>query len=763
MNLMEALIAEKLGGSGDVTPDSVVAATAAMTPEQAVETRQNIGADTPETVTEWLDAHVDPDTGYVIDNSLTVEGAAADAKATGDKVSELKSALESVIGTTTRNFEVGKNFKRSADGGTGEILDDDDSCLSEYIPLTWGLGATYYDCKSDSETTQYRFGIVFYDENKERLKGPFGVPITDGGASYRSINASTQVTTGTPAFVRFSFKKGTYGEVFTGSANNRNIVWKAEEVTTGGLAPKIGDLDELETTNKTNLVAAINEVKESVPESEVPITPDETTFFYTSGNLVDPDEWVDGQYVNQTNGEFVNNSFHHRTSYIPIEGGAKYCFEYDKTADTETRYVFYNADKAYISGALELIPVGGAVITAPINAAYVVASNIAKNTPMMIKKSETIIPFESYNTTHILNKYIQPEVAEIMLNLPDKIYALVGFETNVYFENLVENWEQYDWNVTCLKGMQLDRGYRITPAADDAGEYTLTITAKLSDTQQVAKTVTLVVVSSDAGTGETASVIILGDSTTYNGIAVTKLNANFADDAMSVSTLGTIGTAPNNHEGRSGWTLNDYFTKASITYPAGDPRGTIYNPFYNPTTQTWDAAYYFANSGIAVPDWFVINMGINDMFRYENDAALNTAIETAVGYLDAMIESLHSASVENVCICLTIPPNHSQDAFGKAYNCNQTRNRYKRNNTLWVSRLIAEYDGRESEGVYLIPINAALDTVYNMGMESLPVNARNTAITYQSPIGNGGVHPVESGYWQIADVYTAFLKAQASD
>ena len=52
-----------------------------------------------------------------------------------------------------------------------------------------------------------------------------------------------------------------------------------------------------------------------------------------------------------------------------------------------------------------------------------------------------------------------------------------------------------------------------------------------------------------------------------------------------------------------------------------------------------------------------------------------------------------------------------------------------------------------------------LDTTYNMGLESTPVNARNTAITYESPIANGTVHPVESGYKQLADVYMAFLKA----
>ena len=41
----------------------------------------------------WLSEHVDPETGYVVDDSLTITGAAADAKATGDEITDLKGAL----------------------------------------------------------------------------------------------------------------------------------------------------------------------------------------------------------------------------------------------------------------------------------------------------------------------------------------------------------------------------------------------------------------------------------------------------------------------------------------------------------------------------------------------------------------------------------------------------------------------------------------------------------------------------------------------
>lgn len=42
---------------------------------------------------QWLSAHITQETGYVIDDSLTVEGAAADAKATGDAITDLRSAI----------------------------------------------------------------------------------------------------------------------------------------------------------------------------------------------------------------------------------------------------------------------------------------------------------------------------------------------------------------------------------------------------------------------------------------------------------------------------------------------------------------------------------------------------------------------------------------------------------------------------------------------------------------------------------------------
>ncbi len=54
-----------------------------------------------EAVSDWADEHITVETGVVIDTSLSVAGAAADAKKTGDEISDLKSAIEQASGLTS--------------------------------------------------------------------------------------------------------------------------------------------------------------------------------------------------------------------------------------------------------------------------------------------------------------------------------------------------------------------------------------------------------------------------------------------------------------------------------------------------------------------------------------------------------------------------------------------------------------------------------------------------------------------------------------
>ena len=502
--------------------------------------------------------------------------------------------------------------------------------------------------------------------------------------------------------------------------------------------------------------------------------------FVRSPNLYDTSENVVGVLLASNGNLYPTYTDFVTSGYIPVTpdgtiraqyyyGGMRHDVGESGSVFQYYTSCFYDANKTFISGSggnntkLLTVPHEAAYFRFSLtNSAYATLRNIA----IIESDSGEVLPYVEPDSIWYLEEQYIPESYDehikevvglnadgIILNVPSKIYAVTGLELNVYFENITDDWNKYQWNVTCAKGKQMARGYSITPSASDVGEYPITIRASIDANTYKEVSATLVVTALSTGTG--LSVIVLGDSTTDNGQAVTKIHTDFEAASTTVQTLGTRGTAPNNHEGRSGWRAYYYVSSQS--------QGGVDNPFYNPSTSTFDASYYFANSGVSVPDWFFINLGINDVFGYDTDLKLIGWMPTIIGYYDTMVASLKSAAPNmKIGVCITIPPNDSQDAFGKDYNCGQTRDRCKRNNAIWAEYLIEHFSDQEDENVYLVPIHVNLDTVYNMGLGTVPVNARNTSVTYQSPTANGGVHPAESGYWQIADVYTAFLKAYAN-
>lgn len=697
---------------------------------------------------DWFDGGVYNSAAVVTDKTLSLEDIPADAKVTGDEITDLKSALDEldkyvISGGFINNYIVGKNLSANS-ALIHNIIDDPNSCISDYIPVTWGTAKVKFIYTDDAEDSN-SYQIWFLDSNKDF--------IIYKGRNATGTNLRNNIDTpANAAYVLISFKNGFAGQVTNTTNPPTDIYYIAETTHLNGLINDIGDLQNLTTTEKDSVVFAINEVNEKASDYDQAFEYVEVTdeYSYSDTEIT----WTDGvkRYTGShlTGGSY--DSYHF--CYFDVQEGDVIVTATSRFRD---RCEFYNDT---VVSTTDMTDFKQYTVPQGVNkVALTRHKNIVKDIILYCKRNVLSVTEEALKNNAwkaVNNNTILLD--DTIINLPSKIYALVGFELNIYFDNIVENCSEYQWNVTCQKGMQLERGFRVTPTSSDVGEYPITIEIRKGESDK-SVTSTLVITSSNSEVGDTISVIILGDSTTYNGTVISKLHDNFNTISTGLSTLGTIGTSPNNHEGRSGWTLNDYFTKESITYPSGDPRGTIYNAFYNPATQTFDAAYYFANSMVSQPDWFIINMGINDMFGYTSDDALQNQIETCLDYLDSMVTSIKGVSANiKIGICVTIPPNHSQDAFGKAYACGQTRNRYKHNNAVWANALINAY--KESSDVMLIPIHTNLDTVYNMGMETIPVNARNTDITYESPIGNGGVHPAGVGYWQIADVYTAFLKAQ---
>lgn len=88
-----AAAASKTAAAASATAASGSATLAAVSAQQAQNLVDQLDTTIAQDVTDWLDEHITPTTPAV-DDTLTVSGAAADAAVTGDKITELKTAID---------------------------------------------------------------------------------------------------------------------------------------------------------------------------------------------------------------------------------------------------------------------------------------------------------------------------------------------------------------------------------------------------------------------------------------------------------------------------------------------------------------------------------------------------------------------------------------------------------------------------------------------------------------------------------------------
>lgn len=127
-------------------------------------------------VGDWLTAHIDPDTGYVIDDTLTVQGAAADAKAAGDVISILNNDLYQSI-----NIERGNNLLNPNTIVTDTILtssgaEDENSnyVTTDFIDVNNITTINvFYNSTGTGSIVAYNNvrHLCFYDANKDFISG----------------------------------------------------------------------------------------------------------------------------------------------------------------------------------------------------------------------------------------------------------------------------------------------------------------------------------------------------------------------------------------------------------------------------------------------------------------------------------------------------------------------------------------------------------------------------------------------------------------
>lgn len=152
----------------------------------------------------------------------------------------------------------------------------------------------------------------------------------------------------------------------------------------------------------------------------------------------------------------------------------------------------------------------------------------------------------------------------------------------------------------------------------------------------------LKIAPADAGAGAHRSLLVIGDSTVANGMMLEQLLDNFSGDVMALTLIGTQGSAPVLHEGRSGWTTRKYMEDEESPF--------LFNG-------TFDFSQYIAYNQLQVPDYVLIDLGINDLFAALAEGNVTEMIPRTLVEYQQMIDSIHACSPNiQIGVCTTIPP-----------------------------------------------------------------------------------------------------------
>lgn len=355
---------------------------------------------------------------------------------------------------------------------------------------------------------------------------------------------------------------------------------------------------------------------------------------------------------------------------------------------------------------------------------------------------------------------------QLRLLLPPAIYAVPGYEMNIYFDNIVltENIKNYSFNVDCKYGRQDQDRWRFTPG-NETVNFSLSIEVYDHFGKRVGKTSTSVYVSPlDAGKGRKISVLLVGDSLTAAGIYPKELYDLFKKpgnpDVKFIGSHSGEGKPEREGfpmiEGYGGWMWFFFYTK----WFEGTPKN--YAEVISPFLVIKDGkpildfkSYCDKKNEEKAPDFITLFLGINNI-KYADESNIESTVDAISKQADTLIAEFRKFGPDTkIAVVVIPPPAASQDAFGEMYRCGQSRFQYRRNQHRVAELTISKFGGREEENLFLIPVYVNLDCVNNYPQREEPISARNPKKIFR---GNDGFHPAQEGYLQIADSFYAWFK-----
>ena len=353
---------------------------------------------------------------------------------------------------------------------------------------------------------------------------------------------------------------------------------------------------------------------------------------------------------------------------------------------------------------------------------------------------------------------------DVRLLVPEKIYAVPGVESNVYFSNIVTviNPANYVFDVDCPKGRNDLKRWRFTPQKEDVGTWKWKIRV-IDESGTVAEAETdLVVLPPDAGQGRKISMLVIGASYISNGFIPARVTQLMQQPGNpEFRTVGTKGKGNVRHEGYGGWRWESFLTRWGYT---GKSKNDGMHPnrpvgFNSPFLFEKDGKgvfdlneYFKRNNGGKAPDAVSFQLGLNDFFL-ASDETIAEVTKKSIANMEKLIGEFRKLKPAPEIFVFQHIPGAGQDGFGKSYSCGRTSWQYRKNLDYYNRALLQKSKELKFN---IVPVYINIDTENNYPWQEQPLNGDNPAKVQRQ---NNGVHPAKPGYYQMGDVLYCRLKA----
>lgn len=321
-------------------------------------------------------------------------------------------------------------------------------------------------------------------------------------------------------------------------------------------------------------------------------------------------EDVFSEYVNSS-GAFVTIANFRRTDFLKVKQGDIVTVVGAGTGIVAA-ITFYDSNYNKLSNVMYTL--GGSIevtLTAnvPANAVYVVCcSVVSENTPNRRYTVQTdTIPFLIGSVNEAINIAEESKNRKLAYFIPKKIYAVQGEAMRIYPRNMF-NMHPDDRSIDVFfsnQWAQSDDCYFVNNPQENQ-----TIDVSLINYDGIEENIGSMelIVSNPANPSIPLFILPIGDSQTvglansgyqgaypnelsrlFNGTGTAIPNGRASKGFSNISVIGTLGDQPIKHEGRGGWSLNNYLNTQSA--------GGITNAFYNPAKSKFDLDYYLTQNG----------------------------------------------------------------------------------------------------------------------------------------------------------------------